>query len=270
MPQTKRIEQFLRFATTGEAGELQGLTSGHALVMVSFMCPSSWLIDCHVHTSCYSPCSRLFPELACQRALAQGLDGLVLTEHQIQWPLADLAVLRRNYPNLALYSGLEVTLAEGFDVVCLIPEVDMVLPYGLGILELNRHLAPFGEETFCFLAHPFRFLEQWDPDIDRLVPFVQGVEMNSVNILRGQACWDQNRLAPCKQALYERLATYGLVPLFNSDAHLAEAIGTVATRVALENDEIPRDTAELASFFRATPQTSEWQHKERLLPLVAL
>ncbi|MGM0645260.1 MAG: PHP-associated domain-containing protein [Thermodesulfobacteriota bacterium] len=234
------------------------------------MCPSSWLIDCHVHTSCYSPCSRLFPELACQRALAQGLDGLVLTEHQIQWPLADLAVLRRNYPNLALYSGLEVTLAEGFDVVCLIPEVDMVLPYGLGILELNRHLAPFGEETFCFLAHPFRFLEQWDPDIDRLVPFVQGVEMNSVNILRGQACWDQNRLAPCKQALYERLATYGLVPLFNSDAHLAEAIGTVATRVALENDEIPRDTAELASFFRATPQTSEWQHKERLLPLVAL
>ena len=251
-------------------GKLQGLTFGAALVMLVGMSRLSWHIDCHVHTSCYSPCSRLLPDLACQRALAQGLDGLVFTEHQIQWPLADLTVLRRNYPNLALYSGLEVTLAEGFDVVCLIPEVDMELPYGLGIHELNRHLAPFGEEAFCFLAHPFRFLEQWDPDLNHLVPFIQGVEMNSVNILHGQACWVQNRLAPCKQALYDRLARHGLVPLFNSDAHLVEAIGTLATRMALEKNETPRDTAELAAIFRATPQTSEWQHKERLLPLVAL
>lgn len=237
--------------------------------MLQGMSLSSWHIDCHVHSSCYSPCSRLRPEQACRLASERGLEAIVFTEHQIQWPQADLRILRNRHPGLAIYSGLELSLAEGFDIVCLLPEIDLQLPYGLSLNALEHALAPFGDEVFCFVAHPFRFLDRWDPDLDRMAPFLHGVEMNSVNILRGQACWEGDRLLPCRHELYRQLADTGLVQMFNSDAHLAEAIGTVSTRISLAHQDIPADTGELAALFRQHPRTYEHQNTNSLWPLVA-
>jgi histidinol phosphatase-like PHP family hydrolase len=75
------------------------------------------LIDCHLHTTRYSPCSHLRPYDACALASQRGLDALVITEHQIQWNKKEIKELQQDFPELKLYSGVEVTLREGLDLV---------------------------------------------------------------------------------------------------------------------------------------------------------
>ncbi|MBV8265910.1 MAG: PHP domain-containing protein, partial [Planctomycetaceae bacterium] len=49
--------------------------------------------DHHLHTARHSPDSTIDPLVLIERAHACGLDGVVITEHDFQWPADELAEL---------------------------------------------------------------------------------------------------------------------------------------------------------------------------------
>ncbi|MEF8823219.1 MAG: PHP-associated domain-containing protein [Desulfohalobiaceae bacterium] len=208
-------------------------------------------IDCHLHTSRYSGCSRLDPETACKRALERGLDAVVLTEHQRQWPSEEIEVLRRRFPDLTLYSGLEATLDNGVDVVVITREQGLKIPFGLSPESLfsSQWLDP--DSSYLFLAHLFRWSTLPPHGLELMAPLVHGLEMNSVNILRGQFHLENGRYAPEAEAVYqETRKRFGLQGLFNSDAHDPKAVGSLANEIRC--DRPPTFETELASLLKRT------------------
>jgi len=217
-------------------------------------------IDCHLHTRPYSSCSLIDPERACKQALAGGLDALVFTEHHLRAATRELTRLRRMHPALRLYSGMEVSLREGFDLVLISSDLEPRIPPFLSFNALKRRIAPYRDRAFIFLAHAFRYTEQRDAAMEDILSYVDGLEMNSINILRGGRLPGRDVFLPRAAALYEAaLRDYGLIPLYNSDGHVPEWIGSIYNEV--ETKELPEsheshesedDLAELLK--RSTPK----------------
>jgi predicted metal-dependent phosphoesterase TrpH len=76
-------------------------------------------VDIHVHTGKYSGCAVDTPETMVEGAIAAGLDGIVLSEHDLVWPSTLLADLQLRYPQIRLFSGAEMTTLEGEHVLAL-------------------------------------------------------------------------------------------------------------------------------------------------------
>jgi len=218
-------------------------------------------IDCHVHTSRHSACSAMSPEEACAAAVARGLHALVLTEHHYQWRPAEMDALRRAFPGLALYSGTEITLAEGHDVVVVGDAVRLDLLPGCPLVLLAQALAPARDRVFAFVAHAFRWSDRVTPEAEPVFRWADGLEMNSINILRAAWRWREGRLEPESAPLYADAARdYDLAPLFNSDAHRTAAIGCIAGELP---GAPPADEAALAALLRQAGET-ESQEASRL------
>jgi len=218
-------------------------------------------VDCHVHTSRHSACSSMSPDEACQAALARGLGALVLTEHHYRWTTAELDDLRRAHPGLALYPGVEMTLAEGHDVVVIGDALPLDLPHGCPFALLADALAPARHAFFAFVAHAFRWTDDINPEAEAVFRWADGLEMNSINVLRGAWRRKNGLLESSDAALYADAARdYGLLPLFNSDAHHVAAIGCIAGELP---GTPPEDAAGLAALLRQSPQV-QFQDIQRL------
>jgi hypothetical protein len=208
-------------------------------------------IDCHLHTSRYSACSRMEPETACRTALERGLDAVVLTEHQRQWPGEEIQALRRSFPHLALYNGLEATLDNGVDVVVIARDQELRVPFGLSPKSFFSSQWFDLESSFLFLAHLYRWSTLPPFGLEAMAPLVHGLELNSVNILRGQFRLDNGWYAPRSETAYlQTLKRFDLRGLFNSDAHEADAVGSLANEVHREAP--PASETELASLLKKT------------------
>ncbi|EGJ49467.1 PHP domain-containing protein [Desulfocurvibacter africanus] len=189
------------------------------------------LFDLHLHTTRYSGCSALSPRRACELALERGLHGLVITEHRIRWPEAELATLREASPGLLLLSGMEVTLVEGHDVVLLGDALPERSPRFMRTRDLEGMLAPVREQVFAFVAHPFRYTDARDKRLERILALVDGIEMSSVNILRAGFSGKDTYVSSAA-ALYEQARRdFGLVPVWATDAHSEETVGALATQI---------------------------------------
>jgi predicted metal-dependent phosphoesterase TrpH len=223
------------------------------------------LIDCHVHTARYSECSVLEPDQACTRARERGLNGLVLTEHQIQWPSEELDRLRAAFPDLLLFSGLEISVEEGFDIVVLTAEQELsfpLFPLQIAFDELLERLEPSGDEAFLFMAHPFRWTDRFTPQMERILTRIHGIEMNSINILQGRAWKAGIRYIPRNAHLYEEARErYNLIPMFNSDSHSERTVGAIANRVTTQR--LPRNGSELAALLKRV-RPEEHQNEQLL------
>lgn len=218
-------------------------------------------IDCHTHTRRYSGCSSLEPEELCNLALRQGLDAIVITEHHVQWAPDEIADLTGRFPSLRIYAGMEVTLREGYDVVVIGTELRDVGRRLISIAELTTALEDRRDEIFLFIAHPFRFSKRYGSRIQHVLDAVDGIEMNSVNILRGQHRRIGRRFAPDDEALYLQ-ATRGrnLTRLYNTDAHNMDAVGTIMNEF---EGPPPEDETALAKLL-ASNQPCEVQDPELL------
>lgn len=207
------------------------------------------LIDCHAHSCPRSACSAMSAERLCARARERGLDALVLTEHHVQWSRAELDGLEARTPGLRLYGGVELTLTEGYDVV-VITAAALEAPWPLSLGRLRRLLAEDRDRSFVFVAHPFRYSSRQDGPIRDILAWADGIEMNSVNVLKaGGLCDGDGLYRPCVSDLYETARReHALAPLFNSDAHREDAVGAVATW--LDASVAPADEAELARILR--------------------
>ena len=207
-------------------------------------------VDCHSHTTRYSACARVDPEQAVTLARARGLDVLVLTEHHVRWSEAELTELRKAAPGLTLLSGMELTLAEGYDVVLLGPDVPQTLEPRMLLEELQPLRAGWGEH-FVFVAHPFRYLDYLDLDLHRVLQVVDGIEMTSCNIFRAGAVEHNGGYVSDRAELYEQARQrQGLVPVYNSDSHTEPGVGAVA--MDLETAGPIRTMGDLVAALRTT------------------
>jgi hypothetical protein len=171
------------------------------------------LIDLHVHTTRYSPCGRSTPEAMCARAIEVGLDGLVLTEHNIVWEAEEMTALQAQFPTLKLFRGVEINSACNEDYLIYgITEPGVFTAHMDDIALIERVRAGGGTVV---LAHPYRH-HPTVPDLLGQYP-VDGVEIYSHNIL--------NCAHPRARALCARL---GCFPSAASDGHAVDALGMYA------------------------------------------
>lgn len=166
-------------------------------------------IDLHVHTSERSGCGKSTEAEMIAAAKAAGLDAIVLSDHGRLPPPFHLVELNRLHHPFRIFPGIEINCQDEHIVVV-----------GLDESALEREdwsweaLHRFVERAggFLFVAHPFRYHDYLNVDVDALPP--GGAEANSSNM--GEV--DERRL----DDFFERT---GLPALCNSDAHSAEYVG---------------------------------------------
>ncbi len=173
------------------------------------------LIDMHTHTSVFSTDSNLLPHDALVRAAERGLDGVMLTEHDVLWP-ADRAANLSQQLGILVLPGVEVTT-----------ELGHVLVYGLTepfprITDARRLRAYCDERgALMFLAHPAR-----DPGLR--VPREAMQMFDGVEGLNGCDGPLQN------QSASSRGRTRPLPPIGGSDSHALHEAATAATEFEAE------------------------------------
>lgn len=218
-------------------------------------------IDCHAHTRTYSSCSSLRPAELCSLALERGLHGIVITEHRRQWPPEDLDMLRQRFPRLAIYSGVEISTVEGYDVV-LISDLRLDLPDFPSASHLRRLFDEHDEEIFSFVAHPFRYRNMMTEDLQRILQVVEGIEMNSVNILKSGPEELDGRFEPDNRDKYlQARQKYNLLPLYNTDTHAKDSVAALANE--LPCDVPPTDAKGLIRLLRSGAG-KQWQDPARI------
>ncbi|MCP4902770.1 MAG: hypothetical protein GY906_37895 [bacterium] len=186
-------------------------------------------IDLHVHTGRYSQCAELLDPYKIQdHALAAGVSGVVLTEHDLQWQDEEFELLRRSSPGISIFRGIEVS-AAGCHVVVIGIEDAGCLQRGASLEEVATLAA--AEEAAVILAHPYR-----DSDPDHLpLHLVDAIEVASTSFTESEA----------KRA--RALATRnGKHQVASSDAHALVRVGWAWT----EFPKIPANETELARLIR--------------------
>ncbi|MGM0381328.1 MAG: PHP domain-containing protein [bacterium] len=168
-------------------------------------------IDCHTHTTPYSSCSTLSPDELLKRARNSGLDGLVLTEHEVFWSADHFCWLKQAFPELSIFWGVETDVGPLGHVVVIPPAPDAEILRINSPGRLTRYLDKNG--GFAFVAHPFRFNSKFGRDIDRYN--LPGVEVASFNMHEPSAV---------RQAL-EFAREHDASPLATSDAHSLPPVG---------------------------------------------
>jgi len=219
-------------------------------------------IDCHFHTSRYSCCSHVSPHRACEIAAARGLNALLFTEHGRYWQQQQLKELQSSFPELKLYSGIEIALTEGYHVVAFGNRLADQLVYSISISQLRELVAVARDDIFLFIAHAFRYQLTAHPDLEQLIEICDGMEMNSINILRGRAMHYQSRIVPANHAVYEQyLRTHNFIPLYNTDGHDEEIVGLISNDLGISTP--PEDEVALAHLFKLQLPV-EYQNKDLL------
>jgi hypothetical protein len=170
--------------------------------------------DLQVHTDA-SPCSSTSPERVVAAAVAAGLDGIVVTDHDT---VANVAAVRDHAPaSLDVVSGAEVTTTQGH---LLAVGVDDAPPQG-DPLDVVDWVHDHG--GVAVLSHPFDTLRQsYTTDLRAIARAVDAVEgINSRCVLP-----QFNRRAR-SFAVANGLPTTG-----GSDAHFPREVGRAYTEVA--------------------------------------
>jgi predicted metal-dependent phosphoesterase TrpH len=186
--------------------------------------------DHHLHTYPSSPDSDIDPHELIERAREIGLDGVVITEHDLQWEEAELAELAKSAAPLLVFSGVEVSAREGHFLVYGLPSAEEA-PAGIELAELLTVVARHGAAIVA--AHPFRWEQPFDEIVAEHGPVFDALELVSKNI---------SRLTRSRtEAL---LQIYPMGATGSSDAHEIETIGCYFT-------EFPRPIRTIHDFVAA-------------------
>jgi hypothetical protein len=157
-----------------------------------------------------SPCSALTPDALMRAAMARGLDGVCITEHDALWTTAEIARVANEMQFLVL-RGMEVTTEVGHVLVFGLERHD---PAMATLAELHRIVR--AEGGLMFLAHPSRRYGSLPPD-DLSAVF------DSVEVHNGTEGMLQNDNAA---GLARGLRLPGIG---GSDAHSVREVGVCAT-----------------------------------------
>ena len=110
-------------------------------------------VELHLHTNRYSPCAGNTPEQMVRRLMDTGYGAVYLTEHDIVWRDAELSDLRRKFPQMRIFPGVELSLGNQHLLVLGTRDPDYTrignAPDILAKARDDGHLT--------ILAHPFRW-----------------------------------------------------------------------------------------------------------------
>ena len=165
--------------------------------------------DLHVHTARYSPCALSSPDVVCRAAVDQGLTGIALTEHDLWWPVSEYDKLRRRYPGLTIFHGVEYAVPEGHFLVFL-PDPEQELPLLKDLANLVPAVRRYG--GVLIWAHPFRYKRTPVGWLSRIRP--GAMELASSNMT-----------AAVQSLARETAAQWQIPGLHNSDAHHIGSLG---------------------------------------------
>lgn len=171
-------------------------------------------IDLHVHSSERSACSRAGIAEMIAAAIAAGLDGIAVTDHERLVPSAELMELNRQHAPFRIFRGIERHIPE--DVVVLgvdDPELETVDDYERLVALARRR------GGYVILAHPFRYAGTVGLPVDQVPP--DAVEIHSLNTGRDDE--------PLIAGLIVRLGARAIAA---SDAHDAVNVGAYHIELA--------------------------------------
>lgn len=189
--------------------------------------------DLHLHTRRYSPDAESEPLEVVRAAVAAGLDGIVITEHDFLWPESELEELRAAAPGLVILAGVEVT-GRGGDVLCYGLTDSSAVPRGIGWPELCREVHRQGGVAVA--AHPNRWGQPFEKLLREQQPELDGIEVMS-----------NNMDAELRREAAELLVKYPhFAQLGNSDSHHPATVGCCYTVF----DATIRTTADLVAAIR--------------------
>ena len=117
-------------------------------------------VEIHCHTDRLSSDSAIAPRELVSMAEASGYDAVFITEHDRVWPEDSLKALQELTTKVKLFSGIEISLGDGVDV--------LVLGAQDPIYEtLKTPDALLGQATAdglpTVIAHPYRWMDELPP-----------------------------------------------------------------------------------------------------------
>jgi predicted metal-dependent phosphoesterase TrpH len=124
--------------------------------------------DLQVHTE-VSPCSGATPEGVAEAAVAAGLDGIAITDHDT---IDGVAAVQAAAPKeLTVIPGVEVTTTQGH---LLALDIDEPPPQDDPMTVID-HIHDQG--GLAILSHPFDRLREHYTALDKIAPVIDGVEV---------------------------------------------------------------------------------------------
>ncbi len=110
-------------------------------------------VELHLHTSRYSGCAMNTPEQMMQRLIDTGYGAVYITEHDAVWRDSEIEDLRRLFPQLRIFSGVELSLGSHHLLVLGTGDPEYVRIYDPADVVLKARR----EGHLTILAHPFRW-----------------------------------------------------------------------------------------------------------------
>ena len=112
------------------------------------------IIDLHNHTSRYSPCSNISPELLIKTYIDAGVDAVCITEHDCLWQINEQIELQAKYKGLIkIFFGIEASFDIGHVLIFC---KNQKIPLNRFIDNYNNN--PKSNNDFALIwAHPFRW-----------------------------------------------------------------------------------------------------------------
>jgi predicted metal-dependent phosphoesterase TrpH len=204
-------------------------------------------LDLHVHTTAFSSCSVLTPDIMAIAAKQAGLDGVCITEHNRIWSEQDAMALATKH-GIAIFRGMEITTTGGDVLVFGVeeeprqmwtametndsdheawPDVPERPLYPLSPAALKSRVDQVGGVAIA--AHPFRrFLVFGVGDLPRSVE--EAMDNPTFSHVHGLEVCNSMATAQENEMAYRVAEAMGLIKLGGSDAHTAMAVGTCVTR----------------------------------------
>jgi PHP family Zn ribbon phosphoesterase len=189
-------------------------------------------IDLHVHSKERSICGRASEEEQIRAAIDSGLDAIVFTDHHRLISSERLRQLNEKYAPFKIFGGVEITTADGEDVLVLGVQDPARESVSWSYPALHAFVRARG--GFMALAHPFRWHPTVALEVERLVP--DAIEVRSVNTPSN-----------AEGRIRDIAARLGIPVLCNSDAHNTGPLGMYFN--ALERS--PADEQDLVGLLRS-------------------
>ena len=180
-------------------------------------------IDLHVHTAYGSACAELHSPLQIPgRMRERGLNGIVITEHDLIWSGTDIRELNAAAPDLRIFRGIEVTTSCCHVVVIGLDTCDGIFR-GMSIQAL--YACTRGGDAALILVHPQTIGSA--ESVAKLIGYVDALEVAS-SVTEGND--EQQALRLSRE--------YAVAPVAGSDAHCTDTLGSAYTVFPyLPNDE---------------------------------
>jgi len=196
---------------------------------------SSVLLDLHVHTRWGSECAELMdPDRLPEAMRACGLDGVVITEHNMLWPAEEISRLNQGLTGRRVYGGIEVSTSTHHYVVIGLDAIDDIHE---GMTAEHLWHITRAHQAAMILAHPLNGnnAKSGNNALSELIVTPDAVELAST-VTRSR---DE-----------ERIRAWGKknrIPMVaGSDAHCIENLGQTVT----EFPHLPENEKELAQMIQ--------------------